>query len=297
MIGNALPESGSGRRAKNATSGQQVAYNGLRSTVFRHPEGPKQLMSQTALVVDALKSALRRRGLTYADVARGLSLSESSVKRMLARRNLDLDRLEQICGLMGLEMSDLFELVHQAEKRITELAEEQERELVSDPKVLLIAVLALDHWTAARILETYRISEPELVQTLARLDRMRIIDLMPDNRIKVRLARNFTWRKGGPIQRFFEERLQQDFFESSFLGGDELRTIVNGSMSRRSIELLQGQMRRVAEEFDSLVGEDRHLDHESRTGMSMMMALRPWEPNLFRGLRRDAPKSNTGRRN
>lgn len=244
-------------------------------------------MSQASALVDALKSALRRHGQTYFDVARRLGLSESSVKRMFARKKLSLERLEQVCGLMGLEIADLFELAHQAEKRITELSEEQERELVSDAKVLLAAVLAINHWSADQILETYRISKAELVRTLTRLDKMRIIDLMPDNRIKVRLARNFTWRKAGPIQRFFEERLQQDFFESSFLGKNELRVIVNGSLSQRSIELLQDHMRRIAEEFDSLVGADRHVDHADRIGTSLVMAIRPWEPNLFAELRRD----------
>jgi len=254
-------------------------------------------MSQASALIDALKTALRRASLTYVDVGRGLGLSESAVKRMFAQKHLSLERLERVCGLVGLEIGDLLELVHEAEKRVTELTEEQERELVSDPKVLLVAVLALDHWSAARIGEIYRLSEAELVRTLARLDRMRIIDLMPDNRIKVRLARNFAWRKGGPIQRFFEERLQQDFFESSFLGSNELRVIVTGSLSRRSIEALQDRMRRIAEEFDSLVGEDRRLDHEARTGVSLVLAVRPWEPNLFAKLRRDAPKPVHGGRN
>jgi hypothetical protein len=246
-------------------------------------------MSQASALVDALKSALRRQGLTYLEVGRRLRLSESSVKRMFARKKLSLERLERVCGLMGLEIGDLFELAHQAEKRITELTEEQERELVSDAKMLLAAVLAINHWSADTILETYRISKAELIRTLARLDRMRIIDLMPDNRIKVRLARNFTWRKAGPIQRFFEQGLQQDFFESSFLGKNELRVIINGSLSRRSIELLQDHMRRLAEEFDSLVGADRHVDHAGRIGASLVMAIRPWEPNLFAELRRDRP--------
>ena len=130
-------------------------------------------MSQASILVDALKSALRRRGLTYVDVGRRLKLSESSVKRMFAQKNLRLERFEQICALMGLDISDLLQLAQEAETRITELTEEQERELVSDPKFLLVAVLALDHWPAARILETYRLSEPELVKMLTRLDRMR----------------------------------------------------------------------------------------------------------------------------
>jgi DNA-binding Xre family transcriptional regulator len=253
-------------------------------------------MSQASVLVDALKSALRQRRLTYAEVGRGLGLSESSVKRMLAQKKLSLDRLEQICGLMHLEIADLIDLAHQAEKRPTELTEEQEHELVSDPKVLLVAVLVFNYWTAAKILETYRLTEAELVKMLTRLDKMRIIDLLPGNRIKVRLARNFSWRKAGPIQSFFEERLQREFFDSHFLGTDELRVFASGRLSRRSIALLQAHLRRIADEFDSLVAEDRHLDHETQTGTSLVMAIRPWEPNQFAALRRDKIKTNPPQR-
>jgi hypothetical protein len=243
-------------------------------------------MSQASLLIDELKKSLRRRGLTYADVARGLRLSESSVKRLFAQRNLNLVRLEQICSLMGQEIVDLLELTREAEGRITELTEEQERELVSDPKLLLVGVLAINHWTTTTILEKYRLTHAELIGLLLGLDRLGIIELLADNRIKVRLARNFSWRKAGPIQRFFEERVQQQFFESSFIDKDELRVMVHGSLSSRSNALLRQRMRKIAEEFDSMVEEDRRLDHRERDGTTLVMAIRPWELSLFAELRR-----------
>ena len=251
-------------------------------------------MPQAALLVEVVKRSLRERGLTYARVAKGLGLSESSVKRVFSQENLSLDRLEQICALMDLEIADLFDLTRAAEKRITELTETQEQALVSDPKVLLIAILAINHWTVAVMLEKYRFSESDLVALLVRLDRLGIIDLLPGNRIKVRLAHNFSWRKGGPIQRFFESRVQEHFFKSSFLGPGELRITLQGALSARSNELLQQRMRKLAEEFDSLVGEDRSLDHSMRDGMTMVMAIRPWELALFTELRRVAAHPNPG---
>ena len=252
-------------------------------------------MSQAALLVDVVKKALRQRGLTYADVAIGLKLSESSVKRMFARRHLSLARLEQLGALIDLELADLLELTRAAEGRLAELSEDQERELVGDPRLLLVGTLAISHWTAAKILETYRFSESELVSLLARLDRLGIIDLLPGNRIKVRLQRNFNWRKGGPIQRFFEERVQQQFFESSFLRKGELRVTVHGTLSEKSNSILQERMRKVTEEFDRLVEEDRQLAHEMREGTSLVMAIRPWELNLFGELRRSEEAKSAGR--
>src|SRR5919205_2255755 len=159
-------------------------------------------MAQTALLLDVVKAALRQRGITYAQVAAALDLSESSVKRLFAHKDMPLTRLESICAVMELELADLFELAQSAQRRLTELTAEQERALVDDPKLLMVGVLVLSHWTVEQILEQYQLSQAQLVGLLTRLDRLRIIDLLPGNRIKVRLARNFNWRKGGPIQRF-----------------------------------------------------------------------------------------------
>jgi DNA-binding Xre family transcriptional regulator len=243
-------------------------------------------MSQASDLIDVLKKGLRERGLTYARVAEGLSISESSVKRMFSLQNMSLERLAQVCALMSLEITDLLELARAAEVRVVELTEEQERTLVSKPKLLLAAILAINNWTASAMLEAYEFSEAELVRVLAHLDRLRIIDLLPGNRIRVRLARNFAWRKGGPFQRFFEERLQDQFFQSSFSGPGELRIMVTGSLSARSNELLQQRVRKTAEEFDRLVEEDRTLNHAARHGTTLVMAMRPGDLGLFTKFKR-----------
>jgi DNA-binding Xre family transcriptional regulator len=243
-------------------------------------------MAQTALLLDVVKAALRQRGITYAQVATALNLSESSVKRLFAHKDMPLTRLESICAVMELELADLFELTQTAQRRLTELTEEQERVLVDDPKLLMVGVLVLSHWTVEQILEQYQLSQAQLVGLLTRLDRLRIIDLLPGNRIKVRLARNFAWRKGGPIQGFFEQRVQRQFFESSFLGAGELRLTVHGSLSPRSNAVLQLRMRKLAEELDALAEEDKRLDQQSRAGTTLVLAIRPWELSLFTELRR-----------
>jgi hypothetical protein len=51
-------------------------------------------------------------------------------------------------------------------------------------------------------------------------------DLLPNNRIKV--ARNFAWIAGGPIQQYFRGELQSDFFASRFDGKGESLAFVSG---------------------------------------------------------------------
>lgn len=125
-------------------------------------------MAQGSVLVDVVKKLLRQRGMTYAVVAKGLGLSEASVKRLFAKRDMGLGRLEQICELMQLEVADLLELTRDAEGRIREMSAEQEDALIGESKLLLVALLVVSHWSVADILEKYRLNEAELVRFLTR---------------------------------------------------------------------------------------------------------------------------------
>lgn len=71
------------------------------------------------------------------------------------------------------------------------LSEAQEKELVSDEKLLLVAV-CLNQWEIADIVRAYRLSEAECIQCLVKLDRLRLITLLPGNRIRLNVARDFA---------------------------------------------------------------------------------------------------------
>ncbi|MBM3394324.1 MAG: helix-turn-helix transcriptional regulator [Betaproteobacteria bacterium] len=243
-------------------------------------------MTTTSLLVESVKTILRQRGATYAMVARAISLSEASVKRLFAQRDMSAKRLEQICQLMQVDLGDVLEMARGADKRIQQLTPQQEATLIREPKLLLVAMLVVSHWPVEHIVVKYRLSELETVRLLTRLDRMKIIDLLPGNRVKVRLARNFAWREGGPIQRFFEERVQAQFFRSSFRGLQELRLMVHGMLSAASNQIIQKRIKRLAEEFDTLAEADRKLALDERHGTSPVMAIRPWELDIFAELRR-----------
>ena len=89
-------------------------------------------MTQITTLVDTLKQTLKIHHLTYADVASRLEMSEANVKRMFSSRRFTLDRLEEVCQLMQMELSDLFQLYDESRQRITELTLVQEEALVRD---------------------------------------------------------------------------------------------------------------------------------------------------------------------
>jgi len=243
-------------------------------------------MSQTKLIVDTLKQELRKRGHTYKKVANKLGLSEASVKRLFAENSFSLARLGQVCGIMNLEIADL---IRQMEKNIeltTRLSLEQEAELAGDTKLALMAFFLMSKLEFSDIIRIYDISETEGIRLLAKLDRMKIIELLPGNRVKLMISKNFELIPDGPIQRFHEEKVQSEFFNSSFNGDGEFRIFVSGMFSRPANAELIKKIKRLAEESNELKTETESLPFDQRFGCSLVMAIRPWEVKIFEQLRR-----------
>lgn len=243
-------------------------------------------MPQTSALIDTLKQALKSRRLTYSEVARRLDMSEANVKRMFAAKRFTLDRLEQICQLMELELSDLFRLYEDSRQRISQLSEEQEQELVSDPKLLLVAVSVRNCLGFDDILRNYRLTESECIRCLARLDRLKIIDLLPNNRIKLRIDENFRWLPNGPIHQFFDQQIKDQFLKSRFTGDQEQRLFLFGLLGDGSVEVVMKKLQALASEFTELHRQDAQLPLEKRHNIGLMLAMRPWELGIFQPLRR-----------
>jgi DNA-binding Xre family transcriptional regulator len=244
-------------------------------------------MMHAVTLVDALKRMLKGRGMTYASVAAGLGLSEASVKRMFSRRDCTLHRLEDVCRVAGIDFGELVHEVAAGEAGVTHLTVEQEREIVSDPKLLLVALCAVGNWTLQQIVDTYDIPRAECVRYLTRLDRRRIIELQPGNRIRSLISRTFSWLPDGPIQRYFRSRVEAEYLSSKFDRADELFLFVSGMLSRASTAELIARLRRVAGDFGDLHAADRSLPLPERHGTSLLLAIRPWEPRAFRAIRRE----------
>ena len=249
-------------------------------------------MGQAEGLIELLKGELRRRGITYAHVARELGLSESTIKRVFSSSSFSVKRLEQVCELAGLDLDDLVVLAGDRRRDVDQLSEAQEEFLVSDRKLLLVAFLLFNHWTADQIQNTYEVDKLEMVRLLARLDRLKIIDLLPENKVRVRLSRTFSWRRNGPIQKLFENQVQDEFFRSSFNGPGELRLVLNGMISSQSIAVMHQRLHRLVSEFEQCVREDRRSINMERQGTTLVLAIRPWALQMFENFRR--PVAATG---
>lgn len=243
-------------------------------------------MTEVEQLLATLKRRLKAQGLTYRDLAGLLGLSEPSVKRMFATRRLALDRLVEIANLLGFTLAELAQEAAIGETRLHTLSEAQERELVSDEKLLLVAVCVLNQWRIEDIGAVYRLSEPECIQRLIKLDTLRLIHLLPGNRIRLNVARDFDWLPGGPIRRYFHKQGLADFLHSEFTGVDEVMGFSHGMLTEAALARLKSEIRRLRQRFAELHEESLAAPLAKRHGCGMLLALREWELAAFTALRR-----------
>ncbi|GAB1258233.1 hypothetical protein NBRC116494_27350 [Aurantivibrio plasticivorans] len=244
-------------------------------------------MPQSQLLISTLKRELKAEGKTYADVAECLEISEASVKRLFTKGQFTLERLDTLCEWLGTDLTSLARRAEASQSQLTQLTVDQEKEIASDELVLLVAVCLLNHYQFDDILAQFAVREHQLIQVLAKLDRLKFITLLPENRVKLRVSRDFSWLPGGPIQTLFLEKIAAEFFQSPFTQKTEQLLVSNGLLSQDANRQFQEKMQRLLQEFNQLAQDQQALPMDDKRGFTLVVAMRHWKYSLFEQISRD----------
>jgi len=151
----------------------------------------------------------------------------------------------------------------------------------------MIAIQVMNGHRFADLCQDINISETDCIRKLVQLDRLRVIELLPNNRIKLLIAPNFRWHANGPIQRFFQRHVEQDFFRSTFKDSDEKLLVLNGELGDFSNQEMQRKIDKLAKEFNALAHQDSQLPKSQRKNITVVLASRAWQFGLFDEHRRN----------
>lgn len=115
---------------------------------------------------------------------------------------------------------------------------------------------------------------------LIRLDRLRVIEPQPLNKVRVLVGRHFSWRPGGPVQNYIHQRLLKEFMLSQFAAPSEEFLFHGGAVSEQSYARLQRILRNAARECIDIIERDDSLP-EGRRGTAFLLAARPRQYSGF----------------
>lgn len=237
---------------------------------------------ESRLMVAALKRCLKMRGVTYKDLGRKINLSESSVKRMFASNSLSLQRFERICEVVGLSIFDIGEMARE-ENTVRDphsLSIEQEQALADDEKLLIGFHLILNGWNFDQIKNAFIWSEPEVIKILTTLDKLKLISLLPENKVKTLTAHNIRWRKDGPIRKNHQRTAFGEFLNDAFTKQEQFLDFEVLELSSASITILMRRMEILLREVNELAKMDYSLERGKKQSTGVLLAVRPWVYSL-----------------
>ncbi|HPG80283.1 MAG TPA: helix-turn-helix transcriptional regulator [Piscinibacter sp.] len=248
-------------------------------------------MSTTHDLVAALKAELKAAGLTYADLAQQLGMAESSIKRIFAKGDMPLSRIDEVLRVLKMDFADLARKIADAQPLRRELTHEQEAAVIADRKLLLMAICAFSQWTFEQIVATYTVTEAECVKYLVQLDKLGIIELRPLNRYRLKVAKGFRWRPHGPVMQYFREHVADDYFSGGFDGEGEMLMMVHGQIGKSLAATFAERMQRIGQDFAQQHLADQKLAPEQKRPYTLVVGMRSWLFAAFRDLKRDAVAS------
>jgi transcriptional regulator with XRE-family HTH domain len=242
-------------------------------------------MPAASRFVEALKKSVRARGLTYAELARRLRLSEASVKRMFSRGTFTLARIEEVLAALDLDLYDVARLTRGA-GGAAELTHEQESALARDERLLAVFWLLLNGWTFDEILADFSVQRTELTIAFARLEKAKLIEWGPRERARLLVPRDFVWRAGGPAKKAYARRAMAEFLQGRFDGPLERIRFEPRELSAESAAMLKRKLERLVEEFAEMAEADSALPSSRRVPVALLAACRVWEFSAVNALKR-----------
>ncbi|WP_176594203.1 helix-turn-helix transcriptional regulator [Sphingobium sp. EM0848] len=238
--------------------------------------------SDQALLLAELKRVLKGRNIRYRDLAEQLKLSETTIKRNLAGRGLTLAALEAMCGVVGIRLIDLAEMAaRRSNSKARALTAEQEQGLANNIFTAFIFLLLRYDWSPQDIQTEFRLGEPELVLHLRRLEKMRLLDLFPGNRVRLLTVRYPEWLFGGPLRRVIDATIRGHFEKMDFHDPKAVWELETVKLSVGSIAQLRTMITTLAHRMRELAAEDRALPLDQTEWYSMLCVARPIDPRVF----------------
>ncbi|WP_157496819.1 helix-turn-helix domain-containing protein [Hahella ganghwensis] len=233
-------------------------------------------------LMQALRRALKAKGMTYRQLGNELGISEATVKRMFREQDCSLSRLTQICNLLNISVYDLMSVAQQQEESTTPLTPQQEQYLATHPGHFAFLLCLLQRQSPDQIQSRHQLTDRCVFYYLRDLDRQNFLELAEHNRFRLKVGPQVRWSLQGPLQQKLKE-VNQIFirhvmdhnldpgyaFESSFR-----------FMSQSTLDAFCEDLRQLSRKYRRhSAQEDALLPNEALRGVKWTLAIAPFAPS------------------
>lgn len=150
-----------------------------------------------------LKNQLKKKNLTYEDLAEELECSVPTVKRILGAEEITLNRLLQLCAILNISLSEIEALSAEGEKKEIKFSEEQETFLAKNPNYWAYLMKLFSGKTPAEIAKEYSLTARSTDKYLIALEKQELIRVTGKQKVKPNFKDTPTLGNGPLAKNYF----------------------------------------------------------------------------------------------
>ncbi len=154
-----------------------------------------------------IKDLLKKKSLTYEMVAKEFECSVPTIKRILGKEELSLQRLLQFCDLLETDLGEIEALTKIAKESVEHFTPAQEQFLAKHPGHLSY-LMRLYSETPKEIAKEFQLDDRSTDRYLLDLEKQELITVTGRLRVKPRY-KSMPSFKAGPLAKAFYEKLIQ----------------------------------------------------------------------------------------
>jgi len=165
-------------------------------------------------LLETLKKVLKAQKVTYRQLAEELGMSESGVKKMFSGKDFSLQRLGQICEVLGLTLVDLVQLSGTEEIATLRLSQRQEKALMDSPVLLrFFWLLSVEGRSLDEIRKRESLSLLEQEKILLLLEKNDFIRRSPHGKILFLHKGLYRWEEGTQLTEMLNRKWSRQLIE------------------------------------------------------------------------------------
>jgi transcriptional regulator with XRE-family HTH domain len=165
-------------------------------------------------IMNVIKNTVKQDGLTQQQFANKVGVSLPTLKRWLTGTGVTLQNLGDMCEVLGLSLSDVASQVDDENKKEFFYTDEQEIFFANNPDCFAYFDYLIKGLSTQKIRSKFQLRPKQITMYLSSLDRLNLIEWLPDNKAKLLVKGEPVWKKTGPLVKKYKLDIWNEFIQS-----------------------------------------------------------------------------------
>jgi hypothetical protein len=204
------------------------------------------------------------------------------MKRLFSKKSFSLAQLDEICAILEIDFYDLAKHARGKSRDVQQVLTLTQEKAMAEEPALFVCFYVLLAGTSVRDIELEYQFPTKMLTLLLKLEKLELIQLYPQDRVRLLVSPNVRWNHRGPLSEKYEKHIKDEFLDAPFNGKLERLRFLSGALNDNTLRLF-------SEKVDRLIGEFIDLSQISAIGNRpeakgntwFLIAYRPWSLSIM----------------